>query len=445
MEAPPFWLRRMIILSLSHISINGKMRPRRESGSVLAVRRAGLLMKRALLSLLVLLVLSVAMSPAEASPACPKPADAVRKLVKEKEAAVNSGNQKRFLRVIHPERRTYLREQKRWFEDAVRYIDPGSFRMEVESVSPERPFRLRARIKQSYRKDGKTHSVRYFLRFEKTEQGWKDSDLAFERMAAGDVIVFYTDPRLKRQAAVALDIVGRAVDAFHEKYSWVPAEAVEVKLYHHPELFRQSVKLSLPEWAAGWNEAGQAIKFVGALQMEDWEESFASGLVHEVTHKMVSERTGDNAAYWLQEGAAEYYQSRLLPGLFSASDEQRIDRPWRFAVLESLQLEKLPVKEASQCYAQSAALFRFLIERYGEEKMGEVFAVLRKYPTIDRDSADKIPELNRRTRAAFKKVLGKTMEQLEREWISEYREGTSRGEGVPVSKKLAIISGLTAP
>ena len=42
-------------------------------------------MKRALLSLLVLLVLSVAMSPAEASPACPEPADAVRKLVKEKE------------------------------------------------------------------------------------------------------------------------------------------------------------------------------------------------------------------------------------------------------------------------------------------------------------------------------------------------------------------------
>ncbi|PRX39612.1 hypothetical protein CLV97_1221 [Planifilum fimeticola] len=386
---------------------------------------------RAWISLLMVSVLLFAVAPAAASPACPEPvADTVRKLVKEKEAAVNSGDEERFLRVIHPDRRTYWREQKRWFEDAVRYIDPGSFRMEVESIAPERPFRVRALIKQSYRKDGKTRSVRYPLRFEKTEQGWKDSDLPFERMASGDVVVFYTDPRLKKQAAVALDIVSRAVDAFYEKFSWVPAEAVEVKLYHHPELFRQSVKLSLPEWAAGWNEAGQSIKFVGAIQMDDWEESFASGLVHEVTHKMVSERTGDNAAYWLQEGAAEYYQTRLLPGLYSVSDEQRIDRPWRFVVLESLQLEKLPVKEASQYYSQSAALFRFLIERYGEKKIGEVFAVLRQFPVIDRDSTDKIPELNRRTRAAIKKVLGKTMEQLEREWIKEYREGASRGEGM---------------
>ena len=31
---------------------------------------------------------------------------------------------------------------------------------------------------------------------------------------------------------------------------------------------------------------------------------------------------------------------------------------------------------------------------------------------------------------SIKKVLGKTMEQLEREWIKEYREGASRGEGM---------------
>lgn len=382
-----------------------------------------------ILSILVLLALLFATSPAGASPACPEPvADTVRKLVKEKEAAVNSGDRERFLRVVNPNRQAYWREQKRWFEDAVRYIDPGSFRMEVQSIAPERPFRVRALIKQSYRKDGKTHSVRYPLRYEKTDQGWKDSDLSFEQMTSGDVVVFYTDPRLKKQAAVALDIVSRAVDAFHEKFAWVPAETIEVKLYHHPELFRQSVKLSLPEWAAGWNEAGQSIKFVGAIQMDDWEGSFASGLVHEVTHKMVSERTGDNAAYWLQEGAAEYYQTRLLPGLHSVSDERKIDRPWRFAVLESLELEKLPIKEASQYYAQSAALFRFLIERYGEKKIQEMFAVLRQFPTIDRDSTDKIPELNRRTRAAIKKVLGKSMEQLEREWIKDYNKGTSQGE-----------------
>ena len=189
-----------------------------------------------------------------------------------------------------------MREQKRWFEDAVRYIDPGSFRMEVESVSPNAPFGCAHGSSRVIARTEGTHSVTYPSALRRRMQGWKDSDLAFEHMASGDVVVYYTDPRLKRQATIALDIVRRAVDGFHEKYSWVPAEAVEVKLYHEPELFRQMVKPSLPEWAAGWNEAGQSIKFVGALRMDDWEGSFASGLVHEVTHKMVSERTGDNAA-----------------------------------------------------------------------------------------------------------------------------------------------------
>lgn len=396
--------------------------------SFFCVQGGGLIMRsQPILSILLLLSLLVVSFPAEASPACPEPVEnTLRQLIREKEAAVNSGDRERFLRVVNPHRRTYRREQKRWFEDAVRHIDPGSFRMEVGKIMPERPFRVRVLIKQSYRKDGKEHSVTYPLRFEKTDQGWKDSDISFDQMASGDVVVYYTDPRLKKQAAVALEIVSRAVDAFHEKYAWVPAEPVEVKLYHHPELFRQSVKLSLPEWAAGWNEAGQSIKFVGAIRMGDWEETFASGLVHEVTHKMVSGLSGDNASYWLQEGAAGYYETRLLPGLYGVSEEERIDRPWRFAVLESLELEKLPAREASQYYAQSAAMFRFLIERHGEKKFREMLLFLRQFPTIDRDSTDKIPELNRRTRAAIRKVLGKSVEQLEREWLKARENAISR-------------------
>ena len=137
----------------------------------------------------------------------------------------------------------------------------------------------------------------------------------------------------------------------------------------------------------------------------------------------------------------------VASGAFSASDEQRIDRPWRFAVLESLQLEKLPVKEASQYYAQSAALFRFLIERYGEEKIrGKCLPFSASIPTIDRDSADKIPELNRRTRAAFKKVLGKIDGAAGAGVDLRVQGGHVPGRrGCAVSTKLAIISGLTAP
>jgi hypothetical protein len=326
----------------------------------------------------------------------------VADVIKRKERAVNQNRIGAFLALLNPELDTYVHEQKRWFQDAVQYIDPGSFRLHVLSLEKESGNAYRATVSQSYKKDGRLFQVKYPLLIKKTERGWVDSDLPFHVMAHGPIVVRYSHPALKEQAHIALDVLKRALYVLKRRMEWSP-EKVEVKLYHDAEMFRQSVKPSLPAWAGGWHEANQAIKFIGGISNH---RSFASGMVHELTHQMVSEQSGDNAAYWLQEGAAMYYEAHLLPGLHEGHPMTADDGRWMsIAELEKTSLEKLPDREALRYYLSCYHQFRRLVEGHGEGAWRRVLRELRKNPYLDVDSNQKMDTANRLTREALRRAV----------------------------------------
>lgn len=337
---------------------------------------------------------------------------AIQTVVKQKEKAVNEKNLSSFMEVLHPDPRAYRQEQKRWFMDAIQYIDPRSYQLEVESIQAKEEGRLQVWVRQSYQKQGKSYVVKFPLCFEKTEAGWKDRDLSFYQKTKGQIMVYYTSLDLEDQAHMALDLCERATYVLGNRFQWKPQQSIEVKLYHHPEVFRQSVKPSLPFWAGGWHEAGESIKLIGG---QSTAKGLASGLVHELTHQMVSELTRDNASYWLQEGAAMYYEAHLLPGLHDEVDSHLV-KPYTVKHLESLDLEALDSKEAHKYYQTCYQLYSFLIESFGEQKIKQVFKDLQQQASIDVDHKEKLPVLNQRTRESLQKVLGKSMDQIDDEW-----------------------------
>lgn len=343
----------------------------------------------------------------------------IKQVVHMQSEAVNKGDWEQFKRLLWKSDRTYIQERKRWFEDAVSYIDRGTFHMEVESIAPYKPGLLQVWIHQSYEQEGVRHTVRFPLIYQQTAGGWKDSDLSFYTMSRENVIVKYTDKRLSEQASVALDVVEKSLEAFKKRLDWEPDKAIQIKLYHQKEMFRQSVKLSLPNWAAGWNERGQAIKFVGSVNSTD-SDTFASGIVHEITHRVISDLSHDNAAYWMQEGLAEYYQRHLLPGLRLQGSDPLRKPHWTFEKLERLNLETLPAEEARLYYLHSYDMVRLFMKEYGEEELKEWCEALKMYPDIDEESAAKIPELNTRTREAFEKATRQPFKSFVNDWFSQY-------------------------
>lgn len=267
-------------------------------------------------------------------------------LLKTKESAVRERDLKRFLSVIDSNNPFYVQEQKRWFADAIKVIEPTSYRLELLRIDQKQKNQLHIMVRQSYQQNGKRYVVQLPLLIRKTQAGWRESDLAFKQLKSDPIQVFYTIPALEESAHIALDIVKRALHVMKERNHWI-AKRVEVKLYHDPEVFRQSVKPSLPFWAGGWHEARQSIKMVVNHRQSKW---LASGLVHELAHQMVSELTNDNAAYWLQEGAAMYYEAHLLPGIHEEIPSIEEDQPAKYSLteLKGMDLEKLPDKEADQ-------------------------------------------------------------------------------------------------
>ncbi|SHF00077.1 hypothetical protein SAMN05444392_1065 [Seinonella peptonophila] len=331
----------------------------------------------------------------------------IRHVIAKREWAINRKNWRIYRQTIINQSH-YLQEQKRWFADAIRYIDPYTYDLRLKRIELKGKRTVQVWIEQRYRKQRRKISNVFPLIFVQTSKGWQDSDFPFYCLNQAGINVCYTDQSLEEKAHVALDIARRARYVLHQRFSWHP-ERIKIKLYHQPAWFRQSVKLSLPNWAGGWNEARQSIKLV--TQREPLH-SFAAGIVHEETHQMVSDLTKDNAAYWLQEGAAMYYEAKLLPGLHEEVPEHRLIHPLSLEQLQKMNLEQLNDTDASRYYISCYRWFSFLLNHFGEGKMKQLLTKLGRYSTIDVDSSDKISILNKRTQLELMRTFGQTFKEL---------------------------------
>lgn len=336
----------------------------------------------------------------------------IEQLMMQKVMAVQQGDWTAYQQTLAEEHPFYIQEKKRWFQDVVRSIEPGTFQLKIDSLNRKAKDLYEVWIDQSYQKKGKQVTVRYPLIVKKTAQGWKDDDFPFQSVGNDQIKVYFTHPFLKKEAQIAFETLKQAQRRLKEKFAWVPKQ-IEVKLYHRPEWFWQSVKPSLPHWAIGWHEADQAIKLVGGV-MEPSE--LKASVVHELVHQMVSELTNDNAAYWLQEGTASYYEKHLL-----SPSKKFVNKTPHFVLsqLEKIHLESLPAKEAAKYYESCYLLVGFLVQEYQEDGLRRLFDHLGQENYIDLESDQKLSITTARTKKSLQKSLVLSTRKLDEKWLQK--------------------------
>lgn len=326
--------------------------------------------------------------------------EGIRQLVQRREWVVREGNWTDWTDWIDKSSKSYLCEQKRWFDDAFRNVDRKSFRLVLEKVDLNSQ-RTIAHVKQRYSMGGKQvhRSYRVVVRFDQRKQHWIEVEQPFFMKQTRWGTLKADEPSLLKKESLYHEVITKGRDYFHQTLGW-KSEPIEIKLFQQADHFAQSVKLSLPSWAGGWNEADQAIKLVAERNTSsEWEKA---GMIHELTHHVVSDLTHDNAAYWLQEGAAMYYEELLSP----SKDKVKIrpEQIWSRQQLEMLNLESLSDEDAMRFYLSCREQYRRIQHQIGDQGVQALFAELREYDQINLDSSEKIQACNQRTEQALQKI-----------------------------------------
>lgn len=123
-------------------------------------------------------------------------------------------------------------------------------------------------------------------------------------------------------------------------------------------------------------------------------------LIHLVTLSSLDSKL-TNYPHWFSEGIAQYYQPNLKTGSYNVSLLKKAIKnnqlsPWYIIGRNGWGNENRSLK-----YNQAACMYEYLIQKYGEEKIIEIFYTEGDFFEI------------------IKKVSGKTINQLENEWQKE--------------------------
>ncbi len=181
-----------------------------------------------------------------------------------------------------------------------------------------------------------------------------------------------------------LDLLELAYRDIGQAFSYFPDEEIVVILYNN-EQFRDITQT--PSWTKG--------VYDGKIRLPSGNPAagglpdrhlLAKVLYHEYTHAIVHELATNRAPTWLNEGLAVYFE-RLASGNLEAGERTagRMKRD-TLVPLSSLHGSFLDFSsdQAAVAYAESFDATRFLVERYGLQRVKELLLVLTSNRPFDR-------------------------------------------------------------
>ena len=311
-------------------------------------------------------------------------ADAIIKLIEEKERAVNSKELGTFLEQIDQNNKEYYIEQKRWFE-YYQSATASNYKLELVDIAKRDFDTYVTEVVQSYIYGPKRENRKasFHLKFVRTENGWKDSDLEFVEFESERFVIKgmkSIDPKAQMR------IGQEAEDAYEKVVSLYGSEIDDktvIKLYDDTHLIRELTKVSLERIRiVGWYEYQESIKlFVDRANSKD----LTALIAHELVHKQTLSQS-NNLCAWFAEGLAMYF------GNFNVWGQTYIEKGWlpkdkhirSIKWLEKQDFEKLNEwQEIVLCYGISGMIVMHIEDEYGQGKSTEILNALKKYPQAD--------------------------------------------------------------
>jgi hypothetical protein len=237
-----------------------------------------------------------------------------------------------------------------------------------------------------------------------TSFDYRDNRFDWQSLHSGDVTVHWVTGDTVFGQSV-LDIALGAQDVQQRKILPAGMPALDVYVYPTAEDLRSSLLLGGQGWTGGHAEPGLGVVLVSASPSNEGILSLERSLPHELTHVLLYARmdgTYSNLPPWLGEGLATLAEGDPDPSYRLALEDAA--QQGNYLPLITL-CAPFPSSSAAArlAYAESASIVQYLQDVYG---IGAITALLDAYQ-----------EGSTTCTGGIQRVLGRSADQLEAEWI----------------------------
>ena len=229
---------------------------------------------------------------------------------------------------------------------------------------------------------------------------WADARFDWERVGTEQVAVYaYNgDEDFNRRV---LDSAQETIDRLQTEFGVERSEPIRIWVYDSREDFGGAQAPNSEAWIAGTSYPG--LFLVLAVLPTNNPAEIGRVVPHEVSHQVLFQATENPFNYaptWLDEGLAVLHQdsgNESFPDIVAAAAAEG-----RLFSVRALNSEfPYDPADAQLAYAQSFAIVRFIVDRFGEEALGNLIDALRDGVTYDQ---------------AAQRALGTDLDGVDRLW-----------------------------
>ena len=213
---------------------------------------------------------------------------------------------------------------------------------------------------------------------------YEDNRFHWLSLNDGLITVYYYSEYVEERARIILEAAKETMDRMVGVLGIAPTDPLRIVTYNN---YRHMV-MALPFRSATVSQdlqaQGMAFSDERVLLIHGFDPTVTGTTSHEFTHLLVSEASGGSYSAvpaWLNEGLAEYgnidqtdeYDAALRYGIYT----RRIKPLW-YQQTFSGEPEDIII-----AYGQGKSVVNFMVDRWGEDRISEIFVALRQTGDID--------------------------------------------------------------
>ncbi len=250
---------------------------------------------------------------------------------------------------------------------------------------------------------------------------YQDQRFSWRTVQGGQVTIYYYSGN-DDFGQDLLATTQRTITRLAQRFGVQGAKPIHIVVYGNNRDFASSLPPNSAEWIGGQAHPDLGLIVTGIQPGSGAAAEIRRVLPHEVSHLLLYQATENpygGPAHWLDEGLAVYNQetpdSSMKPLLDRAITTGTL-LPTR-ALNSNFPLDP---NQARLSYAESESLVNYLITKYGDAKLGELFSAFKAERSYDE---------------ALQQVYGFDTDGLDREWKASLNySGDKAGAGVTTPK-----------